>query len=208
MRKTTLLAGLVASLATITGSALAQSASTAFGCTSNHLAAGATTLQIRPADVGRPGFVALVAERGDDMAFLDPAGNWVFSRMPFSHEYRRFTALPSSITFNFCAPEPTTSDSGQQEFFCSMTTRFAAGTTLHATWGALTPETEQQANDRESSMAATNERLISLGREPRSFDRQRFIESAVLRDARMVNPIIAGVVPFVDCTPPDTSGGN
>lgn len=203
MRKTTLLAGLIASLATITGpAALAQSASTAFGCTSNHLAAGTTTLQIRPADVGRPGFVALVVERGDDMAFLDPAGNWVFSRFPFESEYRRFDSLPASFTFNFCIPSLTTNEFGDDELTCSRSSNFAAGSILYATWGALTPEIEQQANIRESSMNVTNERLISLGREPRLFDRQRFIESAVLRDARMANPIVAGSVPFIDCKPP------
>lgn len=206
MRKTTLLAGLVAALAA--GSALAQSTSVTWGCTADYRAAGTVTLAIPAADVGRPGFVALVAERGDDTAFLDPFGNWVYSRMPFANEYRRFNALPSSVAFNFCSPEPTTNEFGQQEFVCAMTSAFSAGTTLHASWGALTPAIEQQANDREASMAATNERLISLGREPRAFDRQRFVESAVLRDARMVNPRVVGTVPFIDCTPPDTSGGN
>ena len=89
-----------------------------------------------------------------------------------------------------------------------MTSGFSAGTILHASWGALTPEIEARANDREISMVAANERLISLGREPRTFDRQRFIEAAVLRDARKVNPIVVGTVPFINCTPPDTGGGS
>lgn len=205
MRKTIPLA---VALLLAAGSMQAQTVTATFGCTADYRVAGTVTLTIPAADVGRPGFVALVAERGEDAAYLDPVGNWIYSRMPYANEYRRFNALPSSVTFNFCSPEPAVSEFGQQEFVCAMTSAFSAGTTLHASWGALTPAIEQQANEREASMAATNERLISLGREPRSFDRQRFIESAVLRDARMVNPKVVGTVPFIDCTPPDTSGSN
>lgn len=208
MRKTTVLAGLIAGLAAST-TVLAQSASASasFGCTFDYRAAGTVTLTIPAADVGRPGFVLLVAERGQDLAFLDPSGNWVYSRMPFAHEYRRFESLPSSVNFEFCIPEPVVGEFGEhQSLACSMTSAFAVDTILHASWGALTPQIEAQANARESRLAAANERLISLGREPRAFDRQRFIESAVLRDARMVNPRVAGVVPFINCTPPDTGG--
>jgi len=196
---------LFASLAGLASVVYAQSASSSFGCTHDpYLAVGSTTINIRPSDVGRPGFIALGAELGNESAFLSSSGNWVYGRMPSAGEYRRFDALPATYTFHFCVPQPATNEWGDpiDGLMCSMTSHFAAGAALRASWGALTPEIEQQADFRESSIAASNARLISAGRAPRSFDRQRFIESAVLRDARMVNPVSAGSVPFIDCTPP------
>ena len=192
--------------------AIAQSPSVAtstFTCSAAYVAVGSTTLSIPAADVGLPGFVALVAERGDDLAFLNPHGQWIYSRMPFAGEYRILNALPSSFQFDFCIPEPATDDYGNYRGLrCAVISGFAQGTILHATWGALTPEIEAQADAREATIQRANERLARLGRSTRVFDRQRFIESAVLRDARMKNPVVAGTVPFVDCTPPDTGGGN
>lgn len=184
-------------------------ATSTFNCSADYVAVGSTTLNIPAADVGLPGFVALVAERGDDLAFLNPHGQWIYSRMPFAGEYRVFNALPSSFQFNFCIPEPATDDYGRyQGLRCAVISGFAQGTILHATWGALTPEIEAQADARETTIQRANERLARLGRSTRQFDRQRFIESAVLRDARMKNPVVAGAVPFLNCTPPDTGGGN
>lgn len=202
-------AAVLAALAALSQSvALAQTASTTAFC-GGETAFATTTLTIPAADVGLPGFVALVAQRGDDLAFLNPHGQWIYSRMPFGSEYRVFGALPASFRFDFCVPEPAVDDYGRDMGLrCAMTSAFAQGVTLHATWGAVTPEIVAQADAREATIQRANERLARLGRSTREFDRQRFIESAVLRDARMKNPVVAGTVPFVDCTPPDTGGGN
>jgi len=199
-------AGLLLAGAFTMQAALAASpaASSSFFC-GGETAFGSTTLTIP--DAGRPGFVALVAQRGEALAFLSPHGGWVYSRMPFHSEYRIFESLPASFTFSYCLPEIYTDESGNERMVCAMTSRFSEGTILHATYGALTPEIMSQADARDTAIAAANQRLIALNREPRAFDRQRFIEAAVLRDARMKNPIVAGTVPFIDCTPPDTGGG-
>lgn len=195
---------LAVSIAALAGAAHAQSS---FGCAGGAYGGppvGSSTLTIAPQDVGRPGFVALVAEKGDDAAYLSQNGQWVYDRMPYHHEYRIFNALPSSFTFDYCIPELSYGEYGGQTLMCNnLTTAFAQGATIYATYGALTPEIEQKANEREARVADTNARLIALGKSPRSFDRQRYIESMVLKDAREKNVRAVGTVPFVDCTPPE-----
>lgn len=188
-------------------SAVHAHAQSSFGCAGGAYGGppvGTSTLTIAPQDVGRPGFVALVAEKGDDAAYLSSDGRWVYDRMPYHHEYRIFNALPSSFTFSYCIPEPGYEEYVGESLMCNnLTTAFAQGASIYATYGALTPEIEQKANEREARVADTNARLIALGKSPRAFDRQRYIESMVLKDAREKNARVVGTVPFVDCTPPE-----
>lgn len=190
-----------AAIAAATSGAMAQSASATFSCDPGHFVVGTVTLQIRPQDGGRPGFVALAAEipGGGSGAYLSQAGTWISNTIPGDHEFARYASLPSSVVFSFCVPEVIDGTATG----CAVTTAGSVGTALYATWGAQTPEIEADANARERAMQATNARLISLGKPQREFDRQRWIESAVAREGRN-NAVFAGTVPFVDCTPPDT----
>lgn len=195
---------IIALALTVSAAAVNAGAAVSFYC-NGYYPAGRVTLSI--SDAGHPGFVAVVAEAqsGEGGAFLSSSGEWVYDRMPWRHEYQEFASLPASISIDFCIPAMTYEEYGGERLSCnaSMTSAFSAGPKLWVTWGALTPEIQADVDQREATFQARNARLIAAGKEPRTFDKQRWIESAILRDARQKNAQYVGEVPYIDCTPPD-----
>lgn len=197
----------IAAIAAIlpTATATAQSS---VGC-SAEMAVGATSVAIDAAHVGMPGFVLLSATRGDhEFGYLSPTG-WVADDVPAPHQWMLVPALPSSFQFDFCLPELRHSEWSSEPFLaCSQTSFFAAGFELHVTYGALTPAIETAVAQRAELISRRNAQLIELGRSPVAFDRERWIDALVMREARERVQHVMTIPPGVDCRPPDTGGGN
>ncbi|MCL5969696.1 MAG: hypothetical protein M1359_10810 [Betaproteobacteria bacterium] len=166
------------------------------------------TMPISAEAVGHPGFVLLYATRGDETGFLLSNGQWT-DQIPDRDNLTNLPSMPSSFTFDFCIPEPVESEFSSVPFArCAQTSWFAQGFQVHVTYGALTPALRTEIDQREAAMDAHNARLIAAGREPRTFDRQRWIEARIQREARDNIQENVWTVPFIDCRPPDTGGGN
>lgn len=202
-------AGLAAIAAAILSMATASaSAQSSVGC-SAEMAVGATSAAIDAAHVGMPGFVLLSATRGDyEFGYLSPTG-WVADDVPAPHQWMLVPALPNSFRFDFCLPEFRHSEGFSEPFLaCSQTSFFAAGFELHVTYGALTPAIEAAVAQRAELIGRRNAQLIELGRSPVAFDRERWIDALVMREARERVQHVMTIPPGVDCRPPDTGGGN
>jgi len=189
-------------LAALSGAAQAQGAN--FFCV-GEMAYGRATV-VTALDAGRPGFVALVAKQGENYAYLDSANVWRYSNVPTIHDYRIFTSLPPSYDFEFCVPRLVYADNGE-ELACTSDSSWATGVELYVTYGAITPQIQADANAKEQRFEALNQRLISVGKQPRPpFDKMNYMQQAALADARTKNYKIAGIVPLFDCRPPETGG--
>ena len=193
----------VAALAAATMTAQAQTAYCSFD-----RAHARVTMPISAEAVGHPGFVLLYATRGDETGFLLSNGQWT-DQIPDRDNLTNLPSMPSSFTFDFCIPEPVESEFSSVPFArCAQTSWFAQGFQVHVTYGALTPALRAEIDQREAAMDAHNARLLAAGREPRTFDRQRWIEARIQRAARDNIQENVWTVPFIDCRPPDTGGGN
>ena len=141
------------------------------------------TMPISAEAVGHPGFVLLYATRGDETGFLLSNGQWT-DQIPDRDNLTNLPSMPSSFTFDFCIPEPVESEFSSVPFAqCAQTSWFAQGFQVHVTYGALTPALRAEIDQREAAMDAHNARLLAAGREPRTFDRQRWIEARIQRAA-------------------------
>lgn len=198
------IAAAILSMATASASASAQSS---VGC-SAEMAVGATSVAIDSAHVGMPGFVLLSATRGEyEFGYLSPTG-WVADDVPAPHQWMLVPALPSSFRFDFCLPELRHSEWFSEPFLaCSQTSFFAAGFELHVTYGALTPAIEAAVAQRAELIGLRNAQLIELGRNPVAFDRERWIDALVMREARERVQHVMTIPLGLDCRPPDTGGG-
>jgi hypothetical protein len=177
--------------------------SASFYCTPQYTPAGTATIGVSAEHVGRPGFVAIVAELGSEAAYLAPDGSWIYDRTPFDEEFRVFTSLPASVSVDFCVPNVVSGETGTGLQCTGHTNASTAGASIWVTYGALTPEIEAAADELQQRTDWVNQRLVSMGRVPRPpFDRERYIKSRVIKHAKD-NAVSAGVVPFIDCTPPD-----
>lgn len=193
----------VAALAAAAMTAQAQTAYCSFD-----RAHARVTMPISAEAVGHPGFVLLYATRGDETGFLLSNGQWT-DQIPDRDNLTNLPSMPSSFTFDFCIPEPVESEFSSVPFAqCAQTSWFAQGFQVHVTYGALTPALRAEIDQREAAMDAHNARLLAAGREPRTFDRQRWIEARIQRAARDNIQENVWTVPFIDCRPPDTGGSN
>lgn len=162
-----------------------------------------------PADiVGRPGGVAVWIMSPDEQygAYLSQDGRWIYDRTPQYGDYRPALSMPASVTVSACVPDFARIDE-YGEVGCAQATYGTAGWHVWIAPGGLTAQAEARVDSTQQRMADINASLVAQGRQPRPFDRQRWIEAEVLKNGRN-NARAVLTVPAIDCSPPDTGGGD
>lgn len=151
---------------------------------------------------GRPGGTAIwIMNPGQtDGAYLTADGRWIYSGTPAYADYRPRSSQPASQVVSACVPDFSNLMEGY-ELACASHTYSVGGWQIWAAVGGLTIEAEQRINERESRMHAINRQLIDQGRPPRSFDRQRWIESEVAREAKNRAAALLTLPGGLDCRP-------
>lgn len=154
---------------------------------------------------GRPGGTAvwIMNPAGTDGAYLSSDGRWIYSSTPAYADYRPRLSQPAVQTISACVPDFSYATEGG-ELACASHTFFAGGWQIWSAVGGFTAEAEQRVNQRENRINEINAQLIAQGRSPRTFDRQRWIESEIARDGRNRAAVVLTIPGGLDCRPPET----
>jgi len=193
-----------------------------FECRHDNRPVGSVTVQIAPQHVGRPGFVALAGRPANDPNAIGfwRGGYWSAGHWPILESYAEFMALPASITIaNICVPRLDDEEWGWAlAGHCSSTytTASVVGAEMLWTYGVLTPQDEARIGQRRAALDRVESQMRAQGRwnEQIHGSDEHFARALIARDgvnraeARVAAGVPDLVVPFLDCTPPDTGGGN
>lgn len=161
---------------------------------------------VAAADVGLPGAVWVgiedPASPGYPAAFLTPSG-WVAWTTGGFPTYLETPAMGSSFSYSACIPF-SASGGG-----CASTSADFVGWKVYAGYGVLTPEHQSLIAKRRASLDRSRAMLEQKGKWRAEYEDDVSFRNALVQkstnDGRW-GPALT--IPFIDCTPPETGGGN